>query len=43
MQAGYIDALVPFDHYSDDYLMIDALARQWAGVPLVTPARRTGW
>jgi len=35
MAAGDIDALVPFDAYSIDYLMIDALARQWAGVPLV--------
>ena len=35
MKAGAIDALVPFDAYSVDYLMIDALARHWAGVPLV--------
>jgi len=35
MAAGDIDALVPFDAYSIDYLMIDALARHWAGVPLV--------
>ena len=35
MKAGSIDALVPFDTYSVDYLMIDALARHWAGVPLV--------
>ena len=35
MQAGSIDALVPFDTYTVDYLMLDALARQWAGVPLV--------
>ena len=35
MKAGAIDALVPFDTYSVDYLMIDALARHWAGVPLV--------
>ena len=35
MTAGDIDALVPFDAYSVDYLMIDALARKWAGVPLV--------
>jgi ABC-type sugar transport system substrate-binding protein len=35
LKAGAIDALVPFDTYSIDYLMIDALARHWAGVPLV--------
>jgi ribose transport system substrate-binding protein len=35
LKAGTIDALVPSDLYSYDYLMIDALARHWAGVPLV--------
>ena len=35
MEAGDIDALVPADPYSYDYLMLDALARHWAGVPLV--------
>jgi ribose transport system substrate-binding protein len=34
MKAGSIDALVPGDLYSYDYLMLDALARHWAGVPL---------
>jgi hypothetical protein len=32
-QRGSIDALVPTDTYAYDYLMIDALAREWAGVP----------
>ena len=35
MAAGDIEALVPADLYSYDYLMLDALARHWAGVPLV--------
>jgi len=35
LKTGAIDALVPFDTYSIDYLMLDALARHWAGVPLV--------
>lgn len=35
LKSGAIDALVPSDLYSYDYLMIDALARHWAGVPLV--------
>jgi ABC-type sugar transport system substrate-binding protein len=35
LKSGAVDALVPFDTYSIDYLMIDALARHWAGVPLV--------
>lgn len=35
MAGGAIDALVPTDLYAYDYLMIDALARHWAGVPLV--------
>ena len=34
MKAGSIDALVPGDLFSYDYLMLDALARHWAGVPL---------
>ena len=34
MKAGLIDALVPGDLYSYDYLMLDALARHWAGVPV---------
>jgi ribose transport system substrate-binding protein len=36
LKAGAIEALVPTDTYAYDYLMIDALARQWAGVPLET-------
>ncbi|MFC7360381.1 sugar ABC transporter substrate-binding protein [Nocardioides astragali] len=34
MEAGDIEALVPTDLYAYDYLMIDALARHWAGVPV---------
>jgi ABC-type sugar transport system substrate-binding protein len=34
MKAGAIDALVPADLFSYDYLMLDALARHWAGVPV---------
>ncbi len=34
MKAGSIDALVPGDLFSYDYLMLDALARHWAGAPL---------
>jgi ABC-type sugar transport system substrate-binding protein len=34
MKSGAIEALVPADLYSYDYLMLDALARHWAGVPL---------
>ena len=33
LAGGAIDALVPTDTYAYDYLMIDALAREWAGVP----------
>lgn len=35
LESGAIGALVPADLYSYDYLMLDALARHWAGVPLV--------
>ena len=35
LRNGDIEALVPGDRYSYDYQMIDALARHWAGVPLV--------
>jgi ribose transport system substrate-binding protein len=34
LKAGSIDALVPADLFSYDYLMLDALARHWAGVPV---------
>jgi ABC-type sugar transport system substrate-binding protein len=34
MEAGDIESLVPTDLYAYDYLMIDALARHWAGVPV---------
>ncbi|RNM17398.1 sugar ABC transporter substrate-binding protein [Nocardioides pocheonensis] len=34
LKAGAIESLVPTDTYAYDYLMIDALARKWAGVPL---------
>lgn len=32
LKSGAIDSLVPTDLYAYDYLMIDALARKWAGV-----------
>ena len=35
LRNGDIQALVPGDRYSYDYQMIDALARHWAGVPIV--------
>ncbi len=35
LETGAIEALVPSDLFSYDYLMLDALARHWAGVPLV--------
>ncbi len=31
---GQLDALVPYDYYSVDYQMLDALARHFAGVPV---------
>jgi ABC-type sugar transport system substrate-binding protein len=31
LQAGNIKAVVPFDYYTVDYLMLDALARHFAG------------
>ena len=34
LQAGNIAAVVPYDYYTVDYLMLDALARHWAGVPV---------
>jgi ABC-type sugar transport system substrate-binding protein len=34
LQAGNITAVVPYDYYTDDYLMLDALARHFSGVPL---------
>jgi ABC-type sugar transport system substrate-binding protein len=34
LQAGNIKAVVPFDYHAVDYLMLDALARQFAGVPI---------
>ncbi len=34
MAAGNIESVVPFDYYSVDYLMLDALARHFAGVPV---------
>jgi len=32
MAAGNIESVVPFDYYAVDYLMLDALARHFAGV-----------
>jgi ribose transport system substrate-binding protein len=34
LQAGNIKAVVPYDYYTVDYLMLDALARHFAGVPV---------
>jgi len=34
LKAGAIESLVPTDLYAYDYLMIDALARHWAGLPV---------
>ena len=42
LQAGNIKSVVPFDYYSVDYLMLDALARHFAGVP-VTEAQPPMW
>ena len=33
LQAGNIKSVVPFDYYGVDYLMLDALARRFAGAP----------
>ena len=35
LKNGDFSAVVPGDRYSYDYQMLDALARHWAGVPLV--------
>jgi len=42
LQANNINSVVPFDYYSVDYLMLDALARHFAGVP-VEPAQPPMW
>jgi ABC-type sugar transport system substrate-binding protein len=34
LEAGNIKAVVPYDYYTVDYLMLDALARHFAGVPV---------
>jgi ABC-type sugar transport system substrate-binding protein len=34
VKSGDIIALVPPEHYSYDYAILDALARKWAGVPV---------
>ena len=34
LQSGNIKAVVPYDYYTVDYLMLDALARHFAGAPL---------
>jgi hypothetical protein len=34
MSQGQELALVPFDYYDVDYMMLDSLARHWAGVPV---------
>jgi ribose transport system substrate-binding protein len=35
VKSGDIIALVPPEHYSYDYAILDALARKWAGVPVL--------
>jgi ribose transport system substrate-binding protein len=41
LAQGQILALVPFDYFSVDYQMVDALARHFAGVPIqLTPPSR---
>jgi ABC-type sugar transport system substrate-binding protein len=40
LEAGSIEALMPTDLYSYDYLMLDALARHWAGVPVLESGPR---
>jgi ABC-type sugar transport system substrate-binding protein len=37
LQAGNITAVVPYDYYAVDYMMLDALARHFAGVPVGDP------
>ena len=34
VKSGDIKALVPPEHFSYDYAILDALARKWAGVPV---------
>jgi ribose transport system substrate-binding protein len=34
LQANKIASVIPFDYYAVDYLMLDALARKFAGVPV---------
>ena len=34
VQAGNIESVVPFDYYAVDYLMLDSLARHFAGAPV---------
>jgi ABC-type sugar transport system substrate-binding protein len=34
LQANNINSVVPYDYYAVDYLMLDALARHFAGVPV---------
>jgi ABC-type sugar transport system substrate-binding protein len=38
ISSGQIKAVVPFDYYAVDYLMLDALARHFAGVPVQATA-----
>ncbi len=37
LQAGNLEAVVPYDYYTVDYLMLDALARHFAGEPVADP------
>jgi ribose transport system substrate-binding protein len=37
LQANNIEAVVPYDYYAVDYMMLDALARHFAGEPVGDP------
>jgi ABC-type sugar transport system substrate-binding protein len=43
VEAGDITALVPPEHYSVDYSVLDFLARKWAGVPVENAAEPNIW
>jgi ABC-type sugar transport system substrate-binding protein len=38
ISGGQIQSIVPFDYYAVDYLMLDALARHFAGAPIQNTA-----
>jgi ABC-type sugar transport system substrate-binding protein len=43
LQAENVNSVVPFDYYTVDYLMLDALARHFAGAPPVQDAHPPLW